>query len=118
MAAELKIYSDSGCTTEITGTLNIGTLDGTNGETKTTSIWVKNTGTVAQTGVVLTETSDVATRGQYSLNDSTYNQTTITLGDMALNAIVRVYVKVTVTALTAATSNVALNFSLSGTYTT
>lgn len=101
MAAELKTYNEVGCTTEIVGLTDIGTLNGTTGETVTKSIWVKNTGTVDQTGVTLTESLDAAARGSYSLDDSTYSQTTITLGDMDINDIVRIYVKVVVEAATA-----------------
>lgn len=122
MAASLKIYSDSGCTSELTGnpyTFQIGPttgLDGTNGEVKVESVWVKNTGTILISNIVLTETSDTNTRGQYSLDDVTYNQTTITLGNMAVNAVQRIYIKVTVPALSAVAVNEALNFSVSGTH--
>lgn len=117
MAAELKIYSDSACTTELSGTpysLDLGTLDGTNGEVKTTSILIKNTGDATNNTVVLTETLDTDARGQYSLNDITYHQTTIALGNMVAGAIVRVYIKLTVVALTETHDDEPLNFTITG----
>jgi hypothetical protein len=126
MSAELKLYSDSGCTTELSGgapyTIRFGAvtgLNGTAGESSVTSIWVKNTGTILISNVVLNETADVPTRGSYSLDGTTYNNTTITLGDMATSGgtqIVRVYCKVTVAPGTAVAVDEALSFSIGGTH--
>jgi len=122
MAANLQCYSDSNCTQELTGSpysLQIGALtgiDGTNGGNAVANIWVKNTGTILISNVVLTETSDTNNFGSYSLDGVTYNNTTITLGNMSTSAVVEVYVKVTVPSSTAAASTVALNFTLSGTH--
>lgn len=123
MAAELKIFSDSECTTELTGSpyaLQIGPttgLDGTNGEIVKTSVWVKNTGDVDIANVVLTETSDTDSRGAFSLDDNTYNNTTVTLGNMAVSsAAIRVYIRVTVASSTAVHVDEPLNVSISGTH--
>lgn len=120
MAALLKIYSDSACTVELTGTpyaLDLGEFDGTNGETKTTSILVKNTGADSAGAVALTETSDTDARGSYSLDDITYSATSLSLGTMAAGAIVRVYIKVIVAASTLTHTNEPLSFTVAGTGT-
>jgi hypothetical protein len=117
VAAELKIYSNSACAIELTGTpyeLDLGDLDGTNGETYITSILVKNTGNATNSSVVLTETSDVDARVQYSLDDIAYHQTTITLGDMDAGEIVRVYIKVTVATDTDTHDDEPFNFTIAG----
>jgi len=117
MTAQLKIYSDSACLNELLGTpysLDFGNFKGVTGETKTTSILVKNTGAAINTNVVLTETSDVGARVQYSLDDITYNQTTITLGDMGVGDVIRVYIKVTVTASTSTLFNQQVTFDVTG----
>lgn len=124
MAAELKIFSDATCTTELTVNvdhyeLQIGPntgLNGTDGETITTSVWVKNTGTILISNVTLTETLDTNARGTFSLDDATYDATTLNLGNLAVSDIVRVYIKVTVAASTAPATNVPLNFTISGTH--
>ena len=119
MGAEIKIYSDSACTTELSGTpyeIDMGELDGTNGETYTTSILVKNTGDETAGAVTLTETSDTDARGTYSLDDITYANS-LNLGTMAAGAIVRVYIKVVVAASTTTQLDEALNFAIAGTGT-
>jgi hypothetical protein len=124
MAAEIKAYSDSGCTTELAVdtenyTFRIGTvtgIDGTNGASATASIWLKNTGTILISNVSLTETLDADTRGSYSLDDSTYAATTLTIGGMAVNDVVRVYTKVTVSTGTSPGADIALNFTVAGTH--
>lgn len=124
MAAELKIFSDDACTTELTVdvdhyTMRIGEetgLNGTDGEVVTTSVWIKNTGTILISNVTLTETLDTNTRGSFSLDDVSYNATTLNLGNLAVSDIVRVYIKVTVGASTAPATNVPLNFAISGTH--
>jgi hypothetical protein len=71
MAAELKLFSDSACTTELTGSpynLRIGPetgLNGTAGEIAISTIYLKNTGDVLISNVVLTETQDTDGRAQY-----------------------------------------------------
>lgn len=127
MAAELKVFSDALCTTELTGSpyaLQIGPttgLNGTDGEIETVSVWVRNTGDVDISNVTLLETADTDARGEYSLDDNTYDQTTLDLGTMEFGAlgegdIVRVYIKVTVEALTAVHVDEPLTFTISGTH--
>lgn len=127
MAAALQIYLDAECTSELTWdtdhyVLPIGPstgIDGTNGGSVTTQLWAKNTGDILISGVTLTETSDTPSRGSYSLDDNTYNNTTITLGNMATSGgtqIVTFYVKVTVAPSSSPGSGIALNFSLAGTH--
>jgi hypothetical protein len=120
LAAELKIYSDSACTAELSGTpyeLDLGELDGTNGETYTTSVLVKNTGADTAGVVTLTETSDTDSRGSYSLDDITYSTSSLSLGTLAAGASIRVYIKVVVAAATDTQLDEALNFTVAGTGT-
>lgn len=122
MAANAQVYSDAGCTTELSIVnnnyeLSLGPdfgLDGTVGEVYVKSIWVKNTGD-RTIKVILEEVLDAATRGSYSLDGNTYNATTINLGYMETTGgtqIVRVYLKLTVAEGTAAESDTALNFKI------
>jgi hypothetical protein len=120
MAAAIKIYSDSACAIELTGTpytLDLGEFDGTNGETKTTSILVKNTGADTAGVVTLTETADTDTRGSYSIDDITYSASSLSLGTIVAGASVRVYIKVIVAALTTTKLTETLNFTVAGTGT-
>ncbi len=124
MAANLQIFSDAACTTELDldagkYQLQIGPetgLDGTNGETETVQLWCKNTGDILVSAVTLTETLDTPNRGSYSLDDVTYNDSTITLGNMAINDVVTFYTKVTVASGSSAGSNIPLDFNLSATH--
>lgn len=124
MAANLQLYSDAACTTELaieSGSyqLQIGPetgIDGTNGGTAIEEVWVKNTGDILISNVTLTETLDTPNRGSYSLDDISYHDTTVTLGNMDENDIVKVYIKVTVAPETPAGSNIPLNFSVGGTH--
>jgi hypothetical protein len=124
MAANLQIYSDAQCTTELTVDsghyiLQIGPttgIDGTNGGSVTKQLWAKKTGDILISGVTLTETSDTPDRGSYSLDDATYSDTTITLGDMDPTDVVPFYIKVTVAAESDAGADIALNMSIAGTH--
>ena len=124
MAAEIKLYSDATCLTELTVDIDhyvfqIGPstgLNGTDGDVATTSVWVKNTGTILISNVALIETLDTDTRGSFSLDDMTYDDTTLPLGDMNVDDVVRIYVKVTVAASTSPATSVPLNFTISGTH--
>jgi hypothetical protein len=124
MSANLKIYSNAECTTELVWNVNkyeirFGPetgLNGTSGETLVSSVWVKNTGDILISNVSLSETSDTDTRGSYSLNGTDYNATTLTLGNMAVNDVVRVYVKIVVASGTQVHVDEPLNFTVSGTY--
>jgi hypothetical protein len=114
MPAELKIYTDSACTQELIGSLSFGELNGTTGETKVISLMVKNTGDAINSNVVLTETLDTSARVSYSLDDITYHQTTITLGDMNASDVIRIYVKVVVTASTLTELSTQATFTIAG----
>jgi hypothetical protein len=119
MAAELKVYTDAGCTVELTGTLQIGAvtgLNGTDGETVITSVWLKNTGDVTISNLILTETLDTAARGHYSLDGVTYNVTTITVDTLVTGAIQRIYIKVIIPPATAVETDTGLNFTCTGTH--
>lgn len=104
MSAIPKIYTNSGCTTELTKvegtyTLQVGAetgLNGDDGDSATVQLWLKNTGDETYQGVSITETADSGTRASYSLDNSTYHATTISLGDIAAAANKTFYVKVTV----------------------
>jgi len=114
MPAELKIYTDSACTQELVGSLDFGELNGTTGETETISLMVKNTGDAINSNVVLTETLDASARVSYSLDDITYHQTTITLGDMNASDTIRIYVKVVVSASTLTELSTQAEFTVAG----
>jgi hypothetical protein len=118
MSAVLKIYSDAGCTQEITTTYQLGPtsgLAGTPGEIYTTSVYLKNTGDKTASSIVLTETSDTDARGSYSLDDNTYENTSLTVGDLTAGSSQRIYIKISVAALTAIHVDEPLNFSCAGT---
>jgi hypothetical protein len=107
MSAIPKIYSDAACTQELAidgssnYTFNIGPvngIDGNVGGSAQSQFWIKNTGTEVYQAAVLTETADSSTRASYSLDGTTFNATTVSFGDIAINAVSTFYVKVTVAA--------------------
>ena len=124
MAAEYKIFTDAGCTEELTVvgdhyTLQIGEttgINGSDGASEVKQLWVKNTGTILMSNIVLTEVLDTPVRGSYSLDNITYNPTTITLGNLIVNAIVTFYAKITVAPSTSTGTGEVINFQLSGTH--
>lgn len=126
MAANFQIFTDAECTVEVSKidgvySMRLGLdtgLNGTEGEMLTTSLYIKNTGTVKISNVNLIELLDENNRGTYSLDDITYQETNLNIGEMLPNATVRVYAKVIIPEGTAPANNVPLNFKVTGTYTT
>jgi hypothetical protein len=96
MAAELKLFSDLACTTELSGipySLRIGPetgLNGTAGEIAIKTIYAKNTGDVLISNIVLTESADADARGQYSkggvfqVETAAITVTSVTAGDVTV----------------------------------
>lgn len=124
MAANFQIYTDAECITEITKvdgiySMRLGQitgLNGTDGEVLTTSVYIKNTGTVKISNMYLIESVDNYNQGSYSLDDITYNDSNLNIGEMLPEAIVRVYVKLTIPEGTAPANDVPLNFKVTGTH--
>lgn len=124
MAAGMKLFSDAGCTTELLTsgsnyTLQIGPdtgLNGTDGETIITSVYLKNTGTILLSNTVLAETLDTAGRGSFSLDGVTYNDSSLNIGAITAGQIVEIYIKVVVEASTAPQTGTELNFRISSTH--
>jgi hypothetical protein len=96
MAAQLKLFSDLACTSELSGnpySLRIGPetgLNGTAGEVAIKDIYAKNTGDVLISNIVLTESSDTDARGQYSkggvfqIETAAITVTSVTAGDVTV----------------------------------
>lgn len=107
LSAIPKLYTDSALTQELAKDgngnylLTIGSdkgLDGNNGETATQQLWLANEGDEIYQSVVVSESGDTPNRVFYSLDNTTYDGNTITLGDIAVGANQTFYTQVRVEA--------------------
>ena len=122
--AEFKLFTDETCLIDVAKidgvySMRLGSdfgLNGTDGEVLTNSLYIKNTGTVKISNMYLIESIDNFGQGSYSLDDITYQDSTLNIGEMLSDAIVRVYVKLTIVEGTAPANDVPLNFKVTGTH--
>ncbi|OLN27520.1 hypothetical protein [Desulfosporosinus metallidurans] len=110
MAGLLKVYSNSGFTTEFATdagayVIPFGTMDGTAGSTKTIALYCKNTGDQPLQSRSIVENSDPEALQSYSIDNITFLATTLALTDLAPSATQIIYVKVTVPAGTTNVGN-------------
>ena len=107
MSANPRLFSDAACTQELAKDgsqnyiLSLGPdtgLDGNAGEVTTKQLWLKNAGDEIYQNVSLVESGDTPARVSYSLDNSAYQASGITFGNIAVNAVSTFYVKVTVEA--------------------
>ena len=118
MAGLLKVYSEATYTTEYTKDAGVyvipfGTMDGTAGEVKTILLYTKNTGDQTLQNRSISETSDPELLQSYSIDNVTFQASTLALVDLAAGATQIIYAKITVLAGTTNVGNPrTITFSL------
>jgi len=110
MAANLQLYSDMACTTQLSDPtalyyeLILGPvtgLDGDAGDRADVAIYVKNTGDQVALGTTITKYDDPSNRLQFSDTVQAYTDNNLVLGNIAVGAVKEVLLKLVVPAGTA-----------------